>query len=84
MHTLGFVFVGGVKYRLLIPAFTVSEHSPGLAAKVLNLLGKKEKLFRVTYSQNEEICILCTPRHNISTKAGFREYITWQSLLSVH
>lgn len=43
MHTFGFGFMGDVKYRLLIPAFTVSEHSPGLAAKVLNLLVRRKR-----------------------------------------
>lgn len=32
----------GVKHRLLIPAFTVSEHAPGLAAKLLDLFLKKK------------------------------------------
>lgn len=36
MHILGFGFMGGLQYRLLILVFTVSEYSPGLAAKLLD------------------------------------------------
>lgn len=77
MHRLDFSFMEGVKHRLLIPAFTVSEHAPGLTAKLLDLFLKKKSSEESHYHKMKKYAY----RAHLDTTSQLRQdsgnTITW-------
>lgn len=84
MHKLGFGFMEGVKYRLFIPAFTVSEHSPGPAANFLDLLLKKKSCQESHHHKMKKYayCAHLDTKSQLRQDSGNASH--GNSLLSVH